>query len=119
MVTEMKIPPASVEPVEKRIGPDGCRSAQHYHSTRESMGRMSNMKAKSKSKARLALEALRREYPNATKEELADLTLKMVMEDEELKRSVVEDVFHMICDDLYNEAAREGREIPTGLRRPS
>jgi hypothetical protein len=76
-------------------------------------------KMKSKSKARLALESLRRKHPRASPQEIYEMMEKMIMADEDLKRSMVEDVFHMICDDLYNEAAREGREIHPALRKPS
>jgi hypothetical protein len=43
----------------------------------------------------------------------------LVESDESLKEAMIDDVFRMMTDELYDEAVREGRSIPPALRRPS
>jgi hypothetical protein len=74
---------------------------------------------KSKSKALKALEGLRDQFPTETPEELFERFHKLVNSDESLKEAVLKDSFGMICDRLYDEAAREGRSIPDVLRKAS
>jgi hypothetical protein len=77
------------------------------------------MERKSKSKALEAIEELRRQYPTETVEELFERFNKLVQSDENLKDAVLKEQFEMLCDELYDEAAREGRSIPNVLRKPS
>jgi hypothetical protein len=43
----------------------------------------------------------------------------LVKSDENLKDAVSRASFEMLCNELYDEAAREGRSIPAALRKPS
>ena len=72
-----------------------------------------------KSKASEALAKLRKQYPRDSKAQRFERWRKLVMSDEDLKEAMIEDAARMMEDELYDEAAREGRSIPPGLRRPS
>ncbi len=74
---------------------------------------------KQKSKALEAIEELRRRHPTESDEELFERFHKLVQSDENLKDEVSKAYFEKVCNELYDEAAREGRSIPEGLRKPS
>jgi hypothetical protein len=72
-----------------------------------------------KSKAFEAYAKLRKRHRKDSKEQLFARWLKLVESDESLKEAMIDDVFRMMTDELYDEAVREGRSIPPALRRPS
>jgi hypothetical protein len=65
------------------------------------------------------LRGLRQQHPRDSKKKLAERFTTLLKEDEALRDDVVRTVFNDVCDELYDECAREGRSIPVGLRKPS
>jgi hypothetical protein len=74
---------------------------------------------KQKSKAFKAIENLRRRHPTESAEELFERFHKLMKKDESLCEAVLREEFEMLCDELYDKFAREGRPIPEALRKPS
>ncbi len=71
------------------------------------------------SKAARFLSELKAQYPNEGEEKLFARFLEAVSKDPDLQRSALEDTFHSLKDELYDEVARTGREIPDGLKKPN
>jgi hypothetical protein len=74
---------------------------------------------KPKSRSGAVLKELRHQHPRDSRKRLAQRFTKLLKEDEALREDVVNTVFNDVCDELYDEYAREGRSIRAGLRKPS
>jgi len=77
------------------------------------------MTEKPETRSVAVLRGLRQQHPRDSKKKLAERFTTLLKEDEALRDDVVRTVFNDVCDELYDECAREGRSIPVGLRKPS
>jgi hypothetical protein len=72
-----------------------------------------------KGKAQDTLRKIQEQYPNEGPEELKVRFNALMKSDESLKEDMIRSAIKMMIDEVYDEAAREGREIPKELRKPS
>jgi hypothetical protein len=65
------------------------------------------------------VQELRRRYPDETEEQTTKRLYEMATKDDALLTAMAEVIAGGLLDEQYDEAAREGREIPESLKRPS
>lgn len=67
----------------------------------------------------LALEKLRHLHPDKSAKQLTGRLAGLAREDKALANDIALLTVRGVLNELYDEAAREGRAIPESLRRPS
>jgi hypothetical protein len=72
-----------------------------------------------KSKGAAIVKSLRKQHPHESGKKLAARLKKLMHENEAVREVVIADAVKGVLDELYDEAAREGRSIPASLRKPS
>jgi hypothetical protein len=72
-----------------------------------------------KGKAHDALMQFMDQHPDASLEEIIAYMKGAIANDESIRDAMVEELVIMAVEEVYDEAAREDREIPEYLKKPN
>jgi len=65
------------------------------------------------------IEQLKHDYPGDTEEQLFNRYQKCLAADPVLREAASYGAFEMLCDGLLDDLVRDGKEVPTALKKPN